>query len=99
MEIVTGVLRPASPPAVLPLRSAGSGEVGGAKSIEVQTNDTLLTLMLYDRAERIECSVILFHDGVTTHLSVPGVVFVALLAGDRDGIACQKLGRGRLNGC
>ncbi len=69
-------------------------EVSRAKSIEVQTNDTLLTLMLYDCAERIESSVILFHDGVTTHLSVPGVVFRRVVAGDRDGIARQKLDEG-----
>lgn len=47
----------------------------GAKSIEVQTNDVLLTLMLYDCAKRIKCNAVLFRDALTTHLSVRGGKF------------------------
>jgi GNAT superfamily N-acetyltransferase len=50
-------------------------EASGAKSIEAQTNDRLLTLMLLDCSESIEREKILFTDAVTTHLSVPGAVF------------------------
>ena len=43
--------------------------------IEVQSNDILSTLMLYDCASGIESNVVLFHDAITTSLSVPGAVF------------------------
>jgi GNAT superfamily N-acetyltransferase len=69
-------------------------QVSRAKSIEVQTNDMLLTLMLYDCAERIESSVILFHDSVTTNLSVPSVVFRRIVEGDRERIVSQGLDAG-----
>src|SRR5688572_32435514 len=36
-------------------------EASRAKAVEAQSNDILLTLMLYDCAERIESHVILFH--------------------------------------
>lgn len=49
--------------------------VGRAKSIEVQTNDRLLTLMLYDCASNIESQAVLFHDSLTTALVVPNVTF------------------------
>ncbi len=66
-------------------------EVSRARSIEVQTNDTLLTLMLYDCAERIESNVILFHDAITTNLSMPGVIFRRVVESDRELISNQKL--------
>lgn len=69
-------------------------EVSRARSIEVQTNDTLLTLMLYDCAENIESSVILFHDAITTSLSVPGVIFRRVVESDREQISGQKLDAG-----
>src|SRR4029077_9879567 len=50
-------------------------QVSQAKSVEVQTNDKLLTLMLYDCADKIESNVVLFHDAITTSLAIPGVTF------------------------
>lgn len=50
-------------------------QLSGAKLIEVQTNDQLLTLMLFDCARNIASETILFHDGFTTHLQLPGGVF------------------------
>lgn len=47
----------------------------GAKTIEAQTNDRLLTLMLFDRASHVDADKILFDDGFTTTLPVPGVEF------------------------
>jgi GNAT superfamily N-acetyltransferase len=47
----------------------------GARRVEAQTNDTLLTLMLFDCADAIESETILFHDAITTSLSVPGATF------------------------
>ncbi|MGQ0648938.1 MAG: GNAT family N-acetyltransferase [Gemmatimonadaceae bacterium] len=49
--------------------------VSQAKAIEGQTNDRLLTLMLYDCATNITSDRILFVDAVTTHLTLPGGTF------------------------
>ncbi|MBI1925186.1 GNAT family N-acetyltransferase [Candidatus Poribacteria bacterium] len=43
--------------------------------ILAQTNDVLLMLMLYDFADTIISETILFHDALTTNLSLPDVVF------------------------
>lgn len=69
-------------------------EVSGARSIEVQSNDVLLTLMLHDCAEKIESGVILFQDAVTTNLSGPGVIFRRVVEGDREQLSRQKLDSG-----
>jgi hypothetical protein len=45
-----------------------------AQLIETQSNDRLLTLMLYDTAETIEAQEVLFSDQVTTALVIPGAV-------------------------
>src|SRR5262249_31802989 len=55
-----------------------------ARSIEVQTNDILLTLMLFDCADRIESNVVLFHDAFTTSLYVPGVTFRRVAEADKE---------------
>lgn len=65
--------------------------VSNARSVEVQSNDILLTLMLYDCADKIESNVVLFHDGFTTSLSLPGVVFREAVESDRDQVVSQKL--------
>ncbi|WP_165252198.1 GNAT family N-acetyltransferase [Paludisphaera soli] len=66
-------------------------EVSGATLIEAQTNDLLLTLMLYDCAERIESNVILFYDAITTSLSIPGAVFREVTEADKERITSQGL--------
>ena len=58
-------------------------EASGARRVEAQTNDVLLTLMLYDCATGIASDRILFHDALTTSLSAPGVVFRAATEADR----------------
>ncbi len=65
--------------------------VSRARSIEVQTNDILLTLMLYDCAVGIETNVILFHDALTTSLSVPGAIFRKVVEADHELILKSKL--------
>jgi GNAT superfamily N-acetyltransferase len=50
-------------------------EVSGARRIEVQSNDVLLTIMLYDCASGISSDRVVFHDALTTRLSLPGAVF------------------------
>jgi RimJ/RimL family protein N-acetyltransferase len=47
----------------------------GAKRIESQTNDRLLTLMLLDSVEIVERDRILFEDAVTTSHVAPGAIF------------------------
>jgi GNAT superfamily N-acetyltransferase len=66
-------------------------EVSRAKSIEVQTNDTLLSFMLYDCAEKIDSRLIPFHEGVTTTLFLQGVIFRRVDEGDRERIVSQGL--------
>ena len=60
--------------------------VSQAKIIEAQTNDSLLTLMLFDCARSIEREKILFHDAFTTNLEMPGSTFRRVSEGDRDRI-------------
>jgi GNAT superfamily N-acetyltransferase len=57
-----------------------------ARSIEVQSNDPLLTLMLYDCADAIKSERILFHDALTTSLSVRGAVFRRATVAETEGI-------------
>ena len=58
--------------------------ISGAKVIEAQTNDNLLTLMLFDTCDHIESNVVLFHDAITTHLTVPDAVFRPITEEDCD---------------
>jgi GNAT superfamily N-acetyltransferase len=55
-----------------------------AKTIEVQTNDILLTLMVYDSSSDIKSDVILFHDALTTNLVIPGVTFRRVTEADKE---------------
>lgn len=50
-------------------------EASGARRIEAQSNDVLLTLMLYDCASEITSDRVVFHDALTTSLSLPGAAF------------------------
>ena len=47
-------------------------KASGAASIEAQTNDPLLSLMLYDFGVDVACGPVLFADGLTTHHAIPG---------------------------
>jgi GNAT superfamily N-acetyltransferase len=58
-------------------------EATGAKRIEAQSNDVLLTLMLYDCATEITSDRIVFHDGLTTNLTVPNVIFREVSEADK----------------
>jgi GNAT superfamily N-acetyltransferase len=65
--------------------------VSEAQAIEVQTNDRLLTLMLFDCAQRIECHSVLFEDGLTTTLAVPGATFRKCVEADREHLGREGL--------
>lgn len=74
---------------VLPIHRAAAlplfrqlAAVSRARSIEAQTNDILLTLMLYDCAESLESETVLFHDAFTTNLAVAGITFRQLTEAD-----------------
>lgn len=58
-------------------------QISKAKTIEVQTNDRLLTLMFFDCVHNIASDVILFNDGFTTHLQLPGGLFRKSTASDK----------------
>ncbi len=47
----------------------------GAPFIECQTNDALLSSMLYEFAQNINAESILFEDHFHTNLAIPGVIF------------------------
>jgi GNAT superfamily N-acetyltransferase len=47
---------------------------GAAAWVEAQTNDTLLSLMLYDTAADVTSEIILFHDAVSTSHDPPGLL-------------------------
>jgi RimJ/RimL family protein N-acetyltransferase len=57
-----------------------------ARWIEAQTNDTLLTLMLFDCAVDLVSDRILFADGCTTNHAPPGVVLRPVTDQDRANI-------------
>lgn len=48
--------------------------VSGAIFIESQSNDALLTAMLYEHARNINAEAVLFEDHLKTHLAAPGAV-------------------------
>jgi GNAT superfamily N-acetyltransferase len=66
-------------------------EVSQARRIVAQTNDVLLTLMLYDCASEITSDTILFHDALATHLDIPGVTFRPVTEADKERIFEHKV--------
>jgi GNAT superfamily N-acetyltransferase len=58
-------------------------QVSDAATIEAQTNDRLLVLMLLDCASALESETVIFEDAVTVHVEQPGVVFRRLTAAER----------------
>lgn len=76
-------LLPAHRPAALPVFRCFAA-TSHATAIEAQTNDVLLTVMLFDCAGGIERVFILFRDAFTTRRSAPGVTFRSVREGDQD---------------
>lgn len=60
--------------------------VSGARTIEAQTNDVLLSLMLHDCAVNVVSDTILFADAVTTSHEAPNVKLRSLSAADRANV-------------
>ncbi len=50
-------------------------QVSGVKYIECQSNDTLLTSILFERTDHICSDTILFEEQRSTDYSIPGVIF------------------------
>jgi GNAT superfamily N-acetyltransferase len=57
----------------------------GARTIEAQTNDRLLLLMLLDSVAEVSSRTILFADGLTTEHAPPGAAFRRLTEAEREG--------------
>lgn len=57
-----------------------------ARGVEAQTNDRLLTLMLFDCATNIKSETILFHDGFTTNIPMSGISFRKVTEPDKSRI-------------
>jgi GNAT superfamily N-acetyltransferase len=66
-------------------------EVSGARRIEVQSNDVLLTLMMYDCATEITSDRVVFHDALTTNLAIAGATFREVTEADRARIFEHKV--------
>ena len=60
--------------------------VSGAQMIEAQTNDPLLSLMLYDFAVDLTSNIILFADGLTTNLTLPNAQFRRMTKNDHANV-------------
>src|SRR5262249_27080760 len=60
--------------------------VSQAKTVEAQTNDVLLTLMLFDCTSQITSETILFRDAQTTGLSFAGANFREVTEADKEHI-------------
>jgi GNAT superfamily N-acetyltransferase len=58
----------------------------GARTIEAQTNDPLLLLMLFDCAAEVSSPTILFADGLTTRHAPAGASFRRLAEADRGSV-------------
>jgi GNAT superfamily N-acetyltransferase len=62
-----------------------------ALRIEAQTNDVLLTLMLYDCATEIASDTVVFHDALTTSFGIPGAAFREVTEEDKVRIFEHKV--------
>jgi len=58
--------------------------VSRARTVQAQTNDILLTLMLFDCTSEITSEKILFHDALTTSITVPTGTFREVDEADRQ---------------
>jgi GNAT superfamily N-acetyltransferase len=66
-------------------------ETSRARRIEAQTNDVLLTLLLYDCATGITSDRVMFHDALTTSLAAPGATFREVTDADKEKIFEHKV--------
>jgi len=66
-------------------------ESSAARRIECQSNDVLLTLMLFDFATDITSDRVVFQDALTTSLSIPGALFRETAEADRPKIFEHKV--------
>jgi GNAT superfamily N-acetyltransferase len=66
-------------------------EVSRARRIVAQTNDALLTLMLYDCAGEITSDTVVFADALTTSLAVTGAILREVADADKERIFEHKV--------
>jgi hypothetical protein len=65
--------------------------VSGAKRIETQSNDSLLTVMLHTFAHDVSSESILYHDKLTTTLAPTGAIFRRANSTDDPAISANQL--------
>jgi len=65
--------------------------VSGARRVEAQTNDRLLTQMLLDSVETVERDHVLFEDAVTTDHALAGATFRPMRREERPGVFNHEL--------
>jgi GNAT superfamily N-acetyltransferase len=66
-------------------------ETSRARRIEAQTNDVLLTLLLYDCATGITSDRVVFQDALMTSLAAPDAIFREVTDADREKIFEHKV--------
>jgi GNAT superfamily N-acetyltransferase len=66
-------------------------ETSRARRVQAQTNDVLLTLMLYDFAGDITSETVVFNDALTTNLILPGATFRRVSEADTGRIFEHKV--------
>jgi GNAT superfamily N-acetyltransferase len=66
-------------------------ETSQARRIVTQSNDVLLTLMLYDCASEITSDTVVFHDALKTNLSMPDARLRQVADGDKERIFEHKV--------
>ena len=66
-------------------------EASGAVTIETQSNDAMMTVMLHTFASIVMSESILFHDKLTTALSPPGAVFRLAKPADKLDVSPDQL--------
>ncbi len=62
-----------------------------ASSIRAQTNDALLSLLLYDFAEGITSDTVLWHDAFATQLALPEAIFRKLAESEKANVFAHQL--------
>jgi GNAT superfamily N-acetyltransferase len=63
----------------------------GTRSVETQTNDLFLGILIQTFCPTVIAEAIVFKDGITTSISIPGTTVRAVTAADAEQIAARNL--------
>ena len=90
---------PAYRGSALPATVPATGRCRQGRRIVAQTNDVLLTLMLYDCASEITSETVVFHDAMATSLALPARCFRPVAEADKDRIFLSTRSNRVASGC